>query len=140
MNALRESTELFSFAKLDEPSGGPYHPHMTLTNLSASQLRRAASLKERIESLESELSRLLAVNGSASLAAVPGTTGRRTLSAAARRKIAAAQRRRWAKRKAAGGASNASAPKKKRHMSAAARAKIAEAARRRWAAVRAKNA
>ena len=103
------------------------------THLSATQLRRAAGLKERIESLESELSRLLGTNGNGA-SAPSQPTGRRPLSAAARAKIAAAQRRRWQKQRSSGASS---APKKGRRMSAAARAKIAEAARRRWAAVRA---
>ena len=106
----------------------------SLTNLSASQLRRAAGLKERIETLESELGRLLGSNAGGAAPASPGVGTRRPLSAAARRKIAAAQRRRWAKNHSTGGAG---APAKKRRMSAAARARIAEAARRRWAAVRA---
>jgi hypothetical protein len=97
-----------------------------MTNLSASQLRRAADIKDKIESLQKDLSRLL---GSTDGAAAPRK--RRKMSAAGRRKIAAAARARWAKVK---GRKSAAKPVKKarRKMSAAARAKIAAAARARW--------
>jgi hypothetical protein len=64
-------------------------------NISASQLRRAADIQDKIESLESELNKLLG----GSSAATPNTTPpkRRKMSAAAKAKIAAAQRARWAK-------------------------------------------
>jgi hypothetical protein len=68
-----------------------------MTNLSASQLRRAADIKDKIESLQEQLTRLL---GGADRAAAPHK--RRKMSAAGRRKIAAAARARWAKAKAAG--------------------------------------
>jgi len=68
-----------------------------MTHLSASQLRRAANIKHRIETLQKQLARLL---GSAAGASV--LRKRRKLSAAARRKIAAAARARWKKAKAAG--------------------------------------
>jgi hypothetical protein len=58
------------------------------------QLRRAASIKEKLDALSRELRNLLdgaSSNGTAS--------SKRTMSAAARRKIAAAQKARWAKRK-----------------------------------------
>jgi hypothetical protein len=97
-----------------------------MTNLSASQLRRAADIKDKIESLQRELTRLL---GSTSGATAPRK--RRKMSAAGRRKIAAAAKARWAKVK---GRKSAAKPVKKarRKMSAASRAKIAAAARARW--------
>ena len=97
-----------------------------MTHLSASQLRRAADIKDEIESLQKELSRLL--DGTAGAAAL---RKRRKMSAAGRRKIAAAARARWAKVK---GRRSATKPVKKarRKMSVAARAKIAAAARARW--------
>ena len=102
-----------------------------MMNLSASQLRRAADLKDKIETLQEELSRLL---GSTDGAAAPRK--RRKMSAAGRRKIAAAARARWAKVK---GRKSAAKPVKKarRKMSAAARAKIAAAAKARWAKAKA---
>jgi ribosomal protein L15 len=66
-------------------------------NISASQLRRAADIQDKIESLQSELGKLLG-NGSADTtdSATPERK-RRKMSKAARAKIAAAQRARWAK-------------------------------------------
>jgi len=63
-----------------------------MINLTSKQLRRAAALKEKIQSLEEQLSRLLG-----SGAALAGPRKRRRMSAAARARIAAAQRARWAK-------------------------------------------
>jgi hypothetical protein len=98
----------------------------TMTNLSASQLHRAAGIKRKIESLQKKLARLLVgTDGAVTL------RKRRKMSAAGRRKIAAAARARWAKVK---GRKSAAKPVKKarRKMSAASRAKIAAAARARW--------
>jgi hypothetical protein len=67
-----------------------------ITELSPKQLRRAATLKEKIESLQADLARLL--GGSAAPApGKPGRRKRRKMSAEARARIAEAQRRRWAK-------------------------------------------
>jgi hypothetical protein len=67
-------------------------------NISASQLRRAADIQDKIESLQSELSQLF---GNGSAAATKPQRKRRKMSAAARAKIAAAARARWAKVRAA---------------------------------------
>ena len=97
-----------------------------MTNLSASQLRRAADIKDKIESLQKQLTRLLGGTGGATT-----PRKRRKMSAAGRRKIAAAQKARWANVK---GRKSATKPVKKarRKMSAAGRAKIAAAAKARW--------
>jgi uncharacterized membrane protein YebE (DUF533 family) len=97
-----------------------------MTNLSANQLRHAASIKHKIETLQNQLVRLL---GSSAGAESPRR--RRKFSAASRAKIAAGARARWAKVK---GRKSAAKPvrKARRKMSAAARAKIAAAARARW--------
>jgi hypothetical protein len=58
------------------------------------QLRRAASIKEKLDSLNRELRSLLDL----SLLNRAPSGKKRTMSAAARRKIAVAQRARWAKR------------------------------------------
>jgi hypothetical protein len=94
-----------------------------ISNLSAEALRRAATIKDQIESLQSELDRLLGSSGSSS-------SGKRIMSVSARAKIAAAQKARWAK---VNGNAAKSVKTGKRRMSAAARAKIAAAARARWA-------
>jgi hypothetical protein len=118
-------------------------PRMDVTNLSPAQLRKAAELKERIDSLTSELGRLLGgQTSSASSGQGAGSSGgRRQMSAAGRARIAAAARARWARVRAGNG--GGSAPAKatggggRRQMSAAARAKIAAAARARWAKAKA---
>ncbi len=83
-------------------------------NLSASQLRRAATLQEKIEDMQQELAALL---GGAVGNAAPKRRGRKAkvvaageegakpakrksgISAAGRKRIAAAQKARWAKAK-----------------------------------------
>ncbi len=83
-----------------------------MTNLSVAQLRQALSLREKIDELESELTRLLGgasagPNGSASPRApqqkqLAAVKPKRTMSAAGRARMAAAARKRWRKAKAAG--------------------------------------
>src|SRR6185312_11970921 len=99
-----------------------------ISNLSAAQFRRAATIKDQIDSLQSELDRLLGGSANSS------TSGKRTLSTAARAKIAAAQRARWAK---VNGKKAGKSKTGRRTMSAAARAKIAAAAKARWAKAKA---
>jgi uncharacterized small protein (DUF1192 family) len=70
--------------------------------ISAAQLRKAAEIKDKIESLQSELNRLL--NGTSSKSAspsAPATSRKRTISPEGRARIIAAQKKRWAKQKAA---------------------------------------
>lgn len=112
---------------------------MSLINLTPAQLRHAANLKEKIEALQSELSRLPG-DGAAGTGA-PVLRARRKISAAGVARIRAAQKRRWAMAKAATPAV-AAAPARRgpRKMSRAARARIAAAARARWAKVRAAKA
>jgi hypothetical protein len=100
-----------------------------LTSLSPKQLRRAATIKEQIQSLENEFGRILGATIKP-IAAV-ALKKKRKMSAAGRAKIAAAARARWAKVK---GQKTAAKPVKKarRKMSATSRAKIAAAARARW--------
>ena len=86
-----------------------------MTTLTSAQLRQALSLREQIDTLESELAGLFGGATAAPKAKTPalsnaghGTNGkvakkaRRTMSAAGRAKIAAAARRRWKLAKAAG--------------------------------------
>jgi len=111
---------------------------MNLSSLTAVQLNRAADIKEKIETLNAELSALL--DGSVAAPAAKAPKGKRTMSASARAKIAAAQKARWAKQKGAAVKSPVSAapkPAKKRTMSAAGRARIIAAQKARWAKVKA---
>jgi hypothetical protein len=100
-----------------------------LTSLLPQQLRRAADLKDKIQSLENELGRIL--GSSTKPVATVATKKKRKMSAAGKARIVAAQKARWAK--ATGRKSSVQPVKKaRRKMSAASRAKIAAAARARW--------
>jgi hypothetical protein len=67
----------------------------SFSNLSAQQLRRAAAIKEQIQSLENDLNRIF--GSPAKAAPQSAVKPRRKMSAAARKKISAAARARWAK-------------------------------------------
>jgi hypothetical protein len=111
----------------------------TLQDLSVQQLKRALSLRERIDALENELAAIL---GESTSGAASSHGGRRKMSAAARAKIGAAQKLRWAKQRKGTAGSSPAAPKAtkgRRKMSAAARAKISAAASARWAKAKAAN-
>lgn len=69
----------------------------SIINLSAQELRRAAEIKEKIQSLEGELNRIL---GPFQPVSTTAAKPKRKMSAAARARIAAAQKARWAKVKA----------------------------------------
>jgi hypothetical protein len=102
---------------------------MNIPNVSSTQLRRAAAIKDQIEKLERELTGIL---GTAAPAAATQGKPKRKMSAAARKRIAAAAHARWAKvreRKAA-----ATPPEKgKGKMSAAAKAKLSARMKKIWA-------
>ncbi len=104
----------------------------SLSTISVRELKKAVTLRVRIEALEQQLASIL---GDATPAAAGGRGGRRKMSAGARAKIAAAQRKRWAKQR-----KGVKGPKTgRRKMSAAARARIAASARARWAKVKARG-
>jgi len=110
---------------------------MDILNLTPSQLKHAADIKEQIAALESELQAIVRGGGVrvANGAPAPTRTRRNRMSAAGRARIIAAQKARWAKFKKG---KPASAPAgRKRTLSAAAKAKIAAAARARWAKAKA---
>jgi len=65
-------------------------------NVTAAQLRRAVKIKQRIERLEQELTRLLGSQASGRLAAVGRPAGTRVMSPEAKARIIAAQKKRWA--------------------------------------------
>ena len=112
---------------------------MDVINLSSTQLRKAADLKERIDSLTSELASILGGISSLNPQPLPPKAGGRHMSAAGRARIAAAARARWAKVRAAKSEAAAKPAVKvtRRTMSSAARVKIAAAAKRRWAKAKA---
>jgi hypothetical protein len=88
----------------DPPAGLTFHQQKAFTEdmssaiqLTPAQLRKAASLKEKIATLEKELAAIF--NTSAPAAKPAKKKGK--MSAAGRARIAAAQKARWAKIKAA---------------------------------------
>lgn len=95
-------------------------------SVSAKDLRRAAEIKEKIDSLESELAQILA-SDSVTSKQHAGTT--RKMSATARAKIAAGARTRWAKVRAAAASST---NRRRLKRSPAVRARLAAIARERW--------
>ena len=107
---------------------------MNIANLSSQNLRRAAKLKEKIETLTSELTTILGDDTDNGVGGSP----KRKRSPAVRAKMAAAQRARWAKLK---GNKNFALVSRKpsRKMSEAGRARIAAAAKARWAKAKAQG-
>ena len=67
----------------------------SIASLSAQQLRRAADIKDKIQSLEKELEQILGPSTKPADPAAPKK--RRTMSAAGRARVAAAQKARWEK-------------------------------------------
>ncbi|MBI5772925.1 MAG: hypothetical protein HZA89_04165 [Verrucomicrobia bacterium] len=103
--------------------------------LSPAQLRRAAELKEKIESLTSELNKIFGGSTPAGVAAPKKDRRRRKMSPAAKAKLSAKLKIAWARRKS--GASAAPAAKKndgrRRPMSPAAKAKLSAKLKAAWA-------
>lgn len=97
-----------------------------MINATPKQLRKAAKIQERIQSLQKELGQLL--GGSDETAAIEAPRKRRKVSAAGRARMRAAQKARWARIKG-------TAPKKK--ISAQGLANIRAAQKARWAKVKA---
>jgi hypothetical protein len=112
---------------------------MNIENLTSTQLRHAADLKEKIADLEKQLAGIIFVGGKPHVPVKVSNLARkkRGMSAAGRARIAAAQKLRWAKINAGKTKSAAPKPAKRRKMSAAGRAAIAAAARARWAKAKA---
>ncbi len=109
---------------------------MNISDLSANQLRQAAAIKEQIEKLQDELTRILGMVAPSAPAVAPATAvapavpQKRAVSAATRAKIAAAQRQRWAVKQPA---TTAQQPKGKRKMSAATKALLSAKQKAYWA-------
>jgi hypothetical protein len=100
-------------------------PMNSIITLSPQQLRRAANVKEKIDSLQRELANILG-DGSPTIGNNSSRSGRK-LSSAARARISAAAKKRWANIRRS---KLAAAPK--RSMSAATKARLAAVARARW--------
>ena len=113
---------------------------MNINELTPSQLRQAADLKEQIEKLQNQLDQL---QGSevAPVSSPAAKPAKRKMTAAHIAKIRAAQKLRWAKVNAAKGKPAAKLVvvkvPKKGGMSEAGRARIAAAQKARWAKVNA---
>jgi hypothetical protein len=104
---------------------------MNLFDLTPQQLKRAASLKERIDGLNKQLRGIL--GAPATPRAAP--TRNRTMSASVKKKIAATQRARWAKVRSSKPATASARPAaKKQAFSAATRAKLSAKLKAYWAA------
>lgn len=76
----------------------------TTVSLTSAQFRRAAELKDSIETSQNELTALLmgqSVTKTAKSSAKPATGGKRVMTPEQRAKIAAGQKARWAARNAA---------------------------------------
>jgi hypothetical protein len=100
------------------------------SNISVRDLRKAVTLRVRIEALELQLASILGGTRQAG-----SRLGGRTISASGRARIAAAQRLRWARQR-----SGVKVAKKgPRKLSAAARARISAVAKARWAKVKARG-
>jgi hypothetical protein len=140
-----------------DPHSESFHTSTIMINVTPTQLRKAADIQEKIQSLQKELGQLLGGSDETALIEAPG---KHKFSAAARARMRAAQKARWAKIKrakaptkrklSAQGLANIRAgvakrmaaqgrvvQKPKRKLGAAGRAALAAAARARWAKVKA---
>jgi hypothetical protein len=105
----------------------------TMMNITPQQLRKAADIQERIQSLQEELGQLL---GGETIAPAQATEApkKRKVSAAARSKMRAAQKARWAKIKGTAPSAKPAPAPKKRKMSAQGLANIRAGVAKRMAA------
>ena len=99
-----------------------------MINATPQQLRKAADIQEKIQSLQSELGELLGSPGEAVAMKAPK---KRALSAAGLANIRAGVRKRMLAR-----GQRKAGPKRKRKVSAAAKARLSALAKARWAAVK----
>jgi len=132
-----------------------------MINLTSTQLRKAADLKDQIASLQTQLTTLLGGSKTSAPAATvkPMLAKKGAMSAAGKARIIAAQKARWAKIKAAKAKSapvakavvtpkpkpvakavKPAVAKKGRVISAEARAKMAAAAKLMWVKIKAAKA
>ena len=106
----------------------------SITALTPAQLRQAADIQEKIQSLQVELNALLGGGETPTPVATeaPEQPKKRGMSAAARARIGAAARARWAKLRAEKGEAGV-VRKPKRKLSAKGLANIRAGAAKRWA-------
>ena len=74
---------------------------MSITNLSPADLRKAATLIEKIEALNAKLSKIIGAAPAPAVVEAKKARKKHKMSAAGRAKIREAQKARWAKLKAA---------------------------------------
>ena len=99
-----------------------------MINITPRQLRKAANIQEKIQSLQAQLAQLL---GAAAAPAATEAPKKRKMSAAGVARIRAGAKARWAKVRAAKAGTVVKAPKRK--FTAAGRARLAALAKARWA-------
>jgi hypothetical protein len=104
-----------------------------MINATPQQLRKAADIQEKIQSLQEELGQLLGGEVSTPAQTTEAPTAKRKMSAAGRAAIRAAQKARWAKMNGTAPAAK-SAKKAKRKMSAQGLANIRAGVAKRMAA------
>ena len=108
---------------------------MDAIDLTISQLKRAAAIKEQIDHLNKELRGILGASPKSRAV----LNKKRTMSAAIKKKIAAAQRARWANLRRANPVPRSAKPAakaKKKALSSATRAKLSAKLKAYWAAKR----
>jgi hypothetical protein len=106
---------------------------MNPLDLTVTQLKRAAAIKEQLEALNKELRNILGAPVNTRAA----QRKQRTMSAAAKKKIAAAQRARWVNLRRANPATQSvktAAKAKKKTVSPATKAKLSAKLKAYWAA------
>ena len=105
--------------------------HMNLFDLRPEQLKRAASIKERIDGLNKQLRDILGVPAVSRVA----PTSNRTMSPSVKKKIAATQKARWAKVRSSKPTTVSARPAaKKTVINTATRAKLSAKLKAYWAA------
>jgi hypothetical protein len=105
-----------------------------MINLTPKQLRKAADIQEKIQSLQEELGQLLGAEVSSPVAATEARKKRKKVNAAGRARMRAAQIARWVKIKETAPSAKP-AKKAKRKLTPAMKAALERA----WAARRAKG-
>jgi hypothetical protein len=98
-----------------------------MLNITPKELRKAANIQEKIQSLQKELGQLL---GGAAQPAIKARK-RRKISAAGMARIIAGTKARWARIRAAQAGQAVQKPRRK--LTAAGRARLVAAAKARWA-------